>query len=236
MTDRPSTQNSDLLSPKFERSTINSPATAAEVAGRLWKLVDRELWVVTGAHSGTRGGLLATTVSSVSIVPTQPRAVVALAKTHQTTTLVVASGAFALHLLGSHQSQLAQTFGLCSGRDVDKFANWPAEPGVTGAPVLSAAVAWMECRIESCVDIGDRWLIVGSIQASGERRESEHDVEKARRETSAEAFTPLTLHQWLPQLDSTTRDRLKSQLVSDGQHDARAIESWRQCGGESGNL
>ncbi|MEZ6057690.1 MAG: flavin reductase family protein [Planctomycetaceae bacterium] len=187
-------------------------AAMIEAAGQIWRRIDRELWVVTARHDGVSGGLLATTVGSVSIIPTEPRLVVTLAKTHHTTGLAIESGAFAVHLLRADQGALAEWFGLSSGRDGNKFTGLKSQPGITGSPILLDAPAAMECRIESRTDIGDRWLLVGRVL-------------EARN--SGESFPPLTLHQWLPQLSEETRNALKAQLITDAKSDAAALTQWR---------
>jgi hypothetical protein len=48
----------------------------------LFARTDRELWLLTAAARGRRGGLIATFVSQASIVPDLPRVLVGLAKQH----------------------------------------------------------------------------------------------------------------------------------------------------------
>ena len=72
-------------------------------ASTLFASLDRELWLVTARDGPRRGGLIATFVSQVTIVPDMPRMLVGLARQHYTWELVEASGAFALHLIGEPQ-------------------------------------------------------------------------------------------------------------------------------------
>ncbi len=58
------------------------------LAAALFARTDRELWLLTAAAGGRRGGLIATFVSQASIVPDLPRVVVGLAKQHHTWQLV----------------------------------------------------------------------------------------------------------------------------------------------------
>src|SRR6516225_194631 len=87
----------------------------------LFARTDRELWLLTAAAGGRRGGLIATFVSQASIVPDLPRVVVGIAKQHHTWGLIEASGAFALHLLSADELDWVWRFGLQSGRDSDKL-------------------------------------------------------------------------------------------------------------------
>ncbi|MHB1444037.1 MAG: flavin reductase, partial [Acidimicrobiales bacterium] len=38
---------------------------------------------------------------------------------------------------------------------------------VTGAPVLDAAVAWLDCRVDRLVDFGSHTLVAGVVEAAG---------------------------------------------------------------------
>ena len=131
------------------------------------RLVDREIWIVTAAASKVRphgrGGLVATGVSQASLDPLQPIVVIALAANHYTTKLVDASQAFGLHLLSAEQSELAWHFGLQSGCDTDKFANIKCETAVTGSPIISDALAWLDCRVIARHDAGDRKFLWADV-------------------------------------------------------------------------
>ncbi len=93
-------------------------------ASELFRRLDRELWVVTAAAEGRRGGLVATTVAQASIVAELPRVVVMLARQHHTWELIRDAGAFGLHLLGEGQLDWAWRFGLGSGRGSTSSTAW----------------------------------------------------------------------------------------------------------------
>src|SRR5437588_10674311 len=120
--------------------------------------LDRELWLLTAAASGNRGGLVATFVSQASIVPEMPRVLVGMARQHRTWELIEASGAFALHLLGEEHLDWVIRFGLKSSRTVDKFDGLEHRPGPSGSPILRGAAGWLDCRVEAKLDTGDRTL------------------------------------------------------------------------------
>ncbi len=183
---------------------------AKKVAG-LFERVDREVWIVTAAHAGQRAGLVATFVAPSSIVPEMPRVIAGIAKTHATWKLIDASGAFAVHLVDESQSELVWRFGLQSSRDVDKFAGLDVDIATTGSPIVRDASAWLDCRVETRMDIGDRTVFLGDV-LDGESKSS------AR---------PLMLQKLLAIASPEIKATLREQIAADAARDAEAIRRWR---------
>jgi flavin reductase (DIM6/NTAB) family NADH-FMN oxidoreductase RutF len=179
--------------------------------GRVFELIDREIWIITAAHEGRRGGLVATFVTAASIVAGMPRIIAGLAKTHETRKLVEASGAFAAHLVEETQTALVWQFGLQSSRDVDKFAGLDVGAAATGSPILRDAPAWLDCRVESQMDTGDRTVFLGQV-CDGR---------------SKSGFQPLRMHKLLELATPTERQTMREQLASDAAIDFEAIRRWR---------
>jgi flavin reductase (DIM6/NTAB) family NADH-FMN oxidoreductase RutF len=182
--------------------------TAAAVFAQL----DPELWLATAAAGGRRGGLVATFVCQASIVTDLPRVLLGLAKQHQTWELVEAANAFALHLLGEEHLEWVWRFGLQSGRACDKFEGLTVQTAATGSPLLTDALAWLDCRIEARLDSGDRTVYLAeAVQAALNR-----------------PTPPLTLKR-LRQLASPAQLlELKEKVARDSVVDAEAIHAWRQ--------
>lgn len=132
----------------------------------LFRLVDREVWVVTSAFESRRGGLLATWVSQASIDPTRPMVLLGIAPNHFTGELIRQGGRFGLHLLRPDQTDLALNFAMGSGRDRDKFQSLETTEGPLGTPRLTEALAWMEGRVVHCMDGGDRLYIWGEVESA----------------------------------------------------------------------
>jgi uncharacterized repeat protein (TIGR04076 family) len=78
--------------------------------------------------------------------------------------LIKQSGIFAVHLLRSDQVEVARHFGKQSGREVEKFAQFPYTVAKTGAPVLTDCLAYLDCRVVSATDSGDHTVFVGEVQ------------------------------------------------------------------------
>lgn len=137
---------------------MNASAIAA-----VFNLTDPLLWLVTAQAGDRRSGLIATCVTKASIVPDLPRMLVGLSCQHWTGELATASGGCALHLLGEEQLDWVWRFGLHSGRDGDKFAGLAWKPGVTGSPLLADALGWLDCRIETRWEAGDRQFFLAEV-------------------------------------------------------------------------
>jgi flavin reductase (DIM6/NTAB) family NADH-FMN oxidoreductase RutF len=180
-------------------------------AASLFARTDRELWLLTAAAAGRRGGLIATFVSQASIVPDLPRVVVGIAKQHHTHGLIEAGGAFALHLIGEEHLDWVWRFGLRSGRDADKLAGLSTAAGTTGSPILTDALGWLDCRVESHTDTGDRTVYVAEVV----RGESVRDG------------TPLTARRMVALAPPERRRELNEQMARDVGIDAAAIRAWR---------
>jgi len=56
-----------------------------------------------------------------------------------------------------------ERFGAQSGRDVDKFADLDMTLSPNGNPILSNALGWLECSVETSMNTGDRTVYLGQI-------------------------------------------------------------------------
>lgn len=181
--------------------------------GKIYAQLDPPLWLVTAADGDRRGGFIATTVIDASIVREMPRQLITVNKRHYTYGLIEASGAMAMHLIDETQLDLVWRFGLQSGRDVDKFDGLAFRTGATGSPLLPAALAWLECRVESRMDSGDRTIYLNEVVA-------------ARLERDAPRLTSRRLFEVAPPEKRTSMDE---QYEHDARLDARAIWQWREA-------
>jgi flavin reductase (DIM6/NTAB) family NADH-FMN oxidoreductase RutF len=183
----------------------------ATTVSTVFERIEREVWIVTATHGGRRGGLVATFVNPASIVREMPRLVAGIAKTHETGELIERSGAFAIHLVDESQLDLVWRFGLQSSRNADKFADLPFKSAATGSPILCDALAWLDCRVEGRMDMGDRTIflaeVVDGLLVSDKR--------------------PLGLQCLLKTAPPEKLALLRAQMVADAARDAEEIVRWR---------
>jgi flavin reductase ActVB len=107
---------------------------------------------------GLRWGFTASAFSSLSLEP--PLILVCLAaaaKCHET---FVGAKSFAVNLLSTRHEQLALRFAT---RGTDKFKDANFKPGQTGSPILTDAVASLECVPHATVPAGDHTILIGKV-------------------------------------------------------------------------
>ncbi|MFJ6798241.1 flavin reductase family protein [Streptomyces sp. NPDC091268] len=118
---------------------------------------------------GTRGedvGMTATAFMSVSLEP--PLVLVSLREGSRMDDLLAEQPLWAVSVLADHQLQVAGRFAM-KGRISDRllFADLACERGpLSGAPLLTGALATLECRTENRVEAGDHTLVVGRVLAA----------------------------------------------------------------------
>jgi flavin reductase (DIM6/NTAB) family NADH-FMN oxidoreductase RutF len=82
------------------------------------------------------------------------------------------AGSFALSFLESGQKDIAFAFFKPAKVEGNTISGQEFETGETGAPIISAAPAWVEGRIVGEVDTGDHSCMVGEVTNAGLKRES----------------------------------------------------------------
>lgn len=122
--------------------------------------------VVTSIGPHGRIGLTATAVASVSDTP--PTVLVSIARPSRTLAVIEASGVFCINTLPGHCEELAEIFASRRGIDGEaRFASHHWSSLVTGAPVLSEAVAAFDCRLVAAHDIATHRLLIGEVVGLG---------------------------------------------------------------------
>ncbi|WP_371677398.1 flavin reductase family protein [Streptomyces sp. NBC_01276] len=115
---------------------------------------------------GPRGedvGMTATAFMSVSLDP--PLVLVSLREGSRMDDLLTEQPLWAVSVLADGQLQVAGRFAM-KNRISDRllFEGLPAVRGaLSGAPLLSGALATLECRTESRVEAGDHTLVIGRV-------------------------------------------------------------------------
>ena len=143
------------------------------------------LYIVGSRSDEGPNGMMADWVMQVAF---DPRLVaVSLENDAHTLANINKSGVFSVNLLSAGEFALAANFAQPYYGSKIKGRGSPArdevhhkldgvshEPGAqTGCPVLTDALAWLECRVSKTVPMGDHTLVVGRVVEGGVLREGE---------------------------------------------------------------
>lgn len=121
--------------------------------------------VVTTICDGAPHGLTVSAFSSVSASP--PRVLVCLGNDTDSHPLVTRAGRFAVHVLGRDHVELGVRFAKLVATAGDPFVGLHYRTEHTGSPILSECLAWLDCRVESSMAVGDHTVFVGAVEAAG---------------------------------------------------------------------
>ena len=72
------------------------------------------------------------------------------------------TGSFCVNVLGHEQGELCWQFAKSSVVDPFEGVDWRPSP-ITGSPILTGAIAWIDCRIERVVEAGDHQFVMGRV-------------------------------------------------------------------------
>lgn len=76
---------------------------------------------------------------------------------------IKAAGHFALNMLGKDQKGVAYTFFKPTEVADGKLSGQSYRRGTTGAPILTDAVAAVECKVATIVEQGDHHVVLGEV-------------------------------------------------------------------------
>jgi flavin reductase (DIM6/NTAB) family NADH-FMN oxidoreductase RutF len=118
--------------------------------------------VVTAGQDVPRG-MTANSFTSVSLDP--PLVLVCVLRTAVMHEAILGCESFAVSVLSAHQEKAARYFADRSRpRGDQEFAVVDSTPGpCTGAPILSGALAWLECRLAAVYDGGDHSIFLAEV-------------------------------------------------------------------------
>ncbi|MEU8804194.1 flavin reductase [Spirillospora sp. NPDC048819] len=114
--------------------------------------------VVTTEADGKRHGMTASSVTSLSLDP--PMMLACINNAVPTAKAVSASGRYVVNVLGEDQGELAKQFAIASR---DKFRGVALHSGTLGLPLLSDALAHIECEVVESVAGGTHTIFLGRV-------------------------------------------------------------------------
>ena len=120
--------------------------------------------IVTAAHQGERHGMTVSSFTSISLEP--PLIMISLQTGSRTHDLVTGSNAFAVTILAEDQAEISKRFaGLIPDQD-DRFEGLETETLVSGAPIITGGLAWLDCRVTQVIPAGTNTLFLAEVTAA----------------------------------------------------------------------
>lgn len=128
------------------------------------------LYAVTSKHGETLSAMTANWITQVSFEP--PLLALAVQNESHSRQVIEASGVFAVNIYETGQRDFAGGLGRKFAKFPEKITDIPWQPGpATGSPLLEAALAWVECRVQGSLPAGDHLLVVAEVVEVGLNRE-----------------------------------------------------------------
>ncbi len=123
--------------------------------------------VVTAGDSQRRAGMTVSAFNSLSLEP--PLVLVCLFKDTTTAQLVTEIKHFAISILGEEHAYLSDRFAgrISLQENEDRFDGVSTTTATTGSPILTDALAWLDCRIHKVHDGSTHWIMCGEVLAAG---------------------------------------------------------------------
>jgi flavin reductase (DIM6/NTAB) family NADH-FMN oxidoreductase RutF len=136
------------------------------------RMIPYGLYVLTAQDkSGARTAATVNWVTQTSFEP--PLVVVGVKGDSHAKTVIGASGSFVLNILGKGQEGIAYAFFKSVESDAQQIGGQPYRTGSTGAPILEATPAYVECRVVDTIEKGDHSIVVGEVVGAGVTQQPE---------------------------------------------------------------
>ncbi|MEM1044324.1 MAG: flavin reductase family protein [Bacteroidota bacterium] len=146
--------------PPAEPSTPDSAASGDQLRG-VMRRVASPVTVVTAAANGTLRGATIGSFTSVSLDP--PLVSFNVQKASAFHGVLTRAEAFAVHLLGTDQADLATHFALPDIEGSAQFETVPHTRSPDGVPVLGGTSGVLHCAPWAVHDAGDHALVLGRV-------------------------------------------------------------------------
>lgn len=122
--------------------------------------------VVTTGTTSPMSGLTVNSFTSVSLAPAL--ILVCIHNDSSELPTLQRTGAFAVNILAADQEHICRAFAKRHTRRLVEAETWR---GITGVPILSSALAYLECRVDREVYGGDHVIVIGEVLALAVQRE-----------------------------------------------------------------
>jgi len=123
--------------------------------------------ITTFDGDGTPVGFACQSFAALSLEP--PLVLFCPTKNSRSWAAIERSGRFCVNVLAEEQQPTCARFG---SREPDKFAGIPWRTSDLELPLLDDALATIQCVVDSVIDGGDHYIVIGRVQALSESTDS----------------------------------------------------------------
>ncbi len=122
------------------------------------------LYIITAQRGDVKSAMLASWVTQASFQPMG--LTIAVAKDRAIESLMQVGDRFVLNVLeeGNYQA-LMKHFLKRFPPGADRFAGVKTQPAENGSPILTDALAYMECHVASRMELSDHWIVYATVDA-----------------------------------------------------------------------
>ncbi|MGC1393889.1 MAG: diflavin flavoprotein [Coleofasciculaceae cyanobacterium] len=146
-----------------DRSIKNMKSLDADLDKALGR-ISGGLYIITAARGDVKSAMLASWVTQASFKPLG--LTIAVAKDRAIESLMQVGDRFVLNVLeeGNYQG-LMKHFLKRFPPGADRFAGVKTQAAENGSPILTDALAYIECRVASRMELSDHWLVYATVDA-----------------------------------------------------------------------
>lgn len=119
--------------------------------------------IATAVRDGKPHGATVNSLTSISLEPALLS--ISLQKGTRIHETVVEAGHFGLTILSSQQAQLSDLFAGRKAGVEDRFADLETKTLLSGSPMITGGLAWLDCRVVQTVDAGKSTLFIAEALA-----------------------------------------------------------------------
>lgn len=117
----------------------------------------------TRDESGLPAGLTCNSFTSVSLDP--PLVLFCVDRNSTTLPAFLHTRAFSLSILSEEDEEVSRQFA--SADPKARFDGVAVQTASTGVPILTSALAWIDCDLHEAVEAGDHMILLGHVRATG---------------------------------------------------------------------
>ena len=151
---------------RVPKPSVSATDRTAQAAGRLVG----SLCVVSAKRGNVSSAMLASWVSQATFNP--PGLTIAVAKERAMESLTHKGDKFVVNILGEGNQQLQKHFTKRFEPGEDRFAGVETQEAGNGCPLLTDALAYLECTVRDRMECGDHWVVY-AVAEDGRVLESE---------------------------------------------------------------